>query len=76
MGFAETIFSIRETEDFEGNVIFPYTAHIFFAPIKEGTVVAVDIKLPLQNKIRIQCTLSWTHLRSLIFKRTISHQHE
>lgn len=51
MGFAETIFSITETEDFEGNVIFPYTAHIFFAPIKEGTVVAVDIKLPLQNKI-------------------------
>ena len=43
MGFAETIFSTRETEDFERNVIFPFTAHIFFAPIKVGTVVAVDI---------------------------------
>ena len=50
MGFAETSFSTREREDSEENVIFPLTAHLQFTPIKEGTVVAVDSKLPFRKQ--------------------------
>ena len=62
MGLLKRFFPQEKQRIFERNVIFPFTAYMLFAPIKEGTVVAVNIKLPLQNKI-------WTQwrCRGLIF---------